>query len=749
MNYDFKTLNDKEFEAFAVDIIGNLLGCRIERFKAGRDQGVDGRYYADDSSEVILQCKHWANTPVAQLISKLETIEKPKLNKLKPKRYLLVVSNSLSRADKEKILKVLSPYILRQDDIFGAEDLNDLLGRAKEVESRHYKLWLHSSNVLSLILHHGILGRSEYTLEEIQDEAKKYAVTEHHRSALKQLEALRAIIITGEPGIGKTTLASHLCIHYIAQGYQFISIADDIKQAEDVFDKEVKQIFYFDDFLGRNYLEALSGHEGKKITDFVRRIARDPTKRFVLTSRSTILNQGKLLIDLFAHRNLERNEYELRIASLKNVDRAHILFNHVWHSSLELSYVEEIYSGKRYRQIVKHRNFNPRLVSYITDATRLNNIGADAYWDFITQSLVRPAAIWENPFVAQQDDFGRAIILLVVLHRQPIEEPYLSELYEEYISLPSNQGMKGRREFLTNIKTLTGSFLNRIVDRNGVKIDLFNPSIADYVLRRYADDAATLRNAFSCLRNKAGLQTLRSLYESKIIRVDGARSIILALIQKITSLDMSEASVSYLSELFTVAAKLGQGVQAFKAPLEGIANHIYLSATDADSLDDCISVIEWALDEKLLSDEQALEFLSRVVDGIYSESDIEKSYGLLARIPSDLPEFSSLEEKIESAVIGLVTESISDFVDIPEVFSEFSYGEYTAARGLIARELESRLQKIGFSPVGFDYGGLLENFDLEYQMDEYFTNDDGGEYSPSSTQEEATDEDIDDIFERS
>ncbi|MDO9599300.1 MAG: restriction endonuclease [Azoarcus sp.] len=79
-DYDFKPLNDKEFEILCADLIGEVEGTRIERFKAGRDAGVDGRFFASEGKEVILQCKHWCNTPLRQLVSALETKEKPKLD---------------------------------------------------------------------------------------------------------------------------------------------------------------------------------------------------------------------------------------------------------------------------------------------------------------------------------------------------------------------------------------------------------------------------------------------------------------------------------------------------------------------------------------------------------------------------------------------------------------------------------------------------------------------------------------------
>ncbi|WNB75158.1 nSTAND3 domain-containing NTPase [Methylomonas koyamae] len=511
-DYDFKPLNDKEFEVLCVDILSEVHGHRFERFKAGKDAGVDGRYFTDSGKEVVLQCKHWCNTPLPQLIKALNTIEKPKLDKLHPNRYLLAVSNPLSRADKKAIYRALLPHIASESDIYGKEDLNDLLKNKSHIEQRHYKLWLHSSNILNYIFSNAILGRSQFSLDEIIRTSNRYVVTANHGFALNILEKLHVAIITGEPGVGKTTLADHLCLHYATREYEYIKIADDIREAESVINSESKQIIYFDDFLGRNYLEALKGHEGNQITQFIRRVSSNRNKRFVLTSRSTILNQGKLLIDSFEHNNLQRNEYELRIKTLTELDKAQILYNHIWHSELQEEFIEQLYLRKRYREIIAHKNFNPRLISYITDATRLEACSPNNYWDYINRSLTNPAQVWENPFIAQQDDFGRAIILLVALNGQALSENSLAKAYHRFLILPENQNLHGRREFQSNIRLLTGSFLNRLVSSDGSSmIDLFNPSIGDYVLKRYAGDVVTVRLAIQSLRSVRSTITLSRL----------------------------------------------------------------------------------------------------------------------------------------------------------------------------------------------------------------------------------------------
>jgi hypothetical protein len=179
------------------------LGARVERFKTGRDGGVDGRFFSIDGSEVIIQCKHWSKSGLSALIRSIENAEAEKVRKLNPKRYIFVTSLELSRANKIKIKNLLSPYLLTESDVFGNEDLNDILSKNIDVERKHYKLWISSTNVLTTIMNSSILGRSRYKLEEIVEESRRYVVTQNHMQAMEKLEKLHSVIITGSPGVGK------------------------------------------------------------------------------------------------------------------------------------------------------------------------------------------------------------------------------------------------------------------------------------------------------------------------------------------------------------------------------------------------------------------------------------------------------------------------------------------------------------------------------------------------------------------
>lgn len=463
-DYDFSRLNDKEFEVLCIDLIGAMKGVRFERFKPGRDAGVDGRYFTPDKGEWILQCKHWASTPYSRLVAHIRDSEALKVAKLKPERYFLVLSHPLSRANKSEILSLLAHHTSSPVEVFGREDLNDFLPKHPEVERRHFKLWISSTNVLAILLNNAIKGRSDFMMEDIIEKSKIYVTTPNFQQALETLEKLGVVIITGQAGIGKTTLAEQIILHFISDEFDLVCISQDISEAEQAYNLERSQLFYFDDFLGRNYLQALTGHEGSQIVNFIKRVGRDKSKKkFILTSRSTILNQGRILNDVFDNNNIKRNELEIKLNSLSNLDKAQILYNHIWHSNLPPDHVEQFYPDRRYRRIIEHNNFNPRIISFITDPQRVVDLPISEYWRHVTESLDNPARIWEHPFESQLDDFGRIIVLLVALNGLSLTEEDLAAAYARAISMSLLSHMKGNRDFHVSIRHLTNSMLNRVL----------------------------------------------------------------------------------------------------------------------------------------------------------------------------------------------------------------------------------------------------------------------------------------------
>ena len=729
--YDFSRLNDKEFEVFCTDLLSAREGFRFERFKPGRDGGVDGRYFKSEGDEWILQCKHWISTPLEKLVKYIEDTESLKVKKISPSRYILAVSHKLSLKDKENLIQKLSPFVLSPNDILGREDLNDILAKNPDVEKRHYKLWIASSNILEYILNKPIHDRSQFELSEILEASKIYVTTSNHNQAIEKLESTSVVIITGPAGIGKTTLAGQLILQYVADGFELSVISDDIKEAEGVFDPQSKQIFYFDDFLGRNYLEALSGHEGAKIVNFIRRIVKNPKKRFILTSRTTILNQGKILNDVFYNANINRNEFEITLASLDKMDKARILYNHIWHSELNGEYIEQLYSYKRYRTIIEHRNFNPRLIRFITDAQRLENVPPGSYWSQTAGLLNDPSQIWDHPFQAQLDDCGRAMVLLVAMSGRLISEAELSEAFARYLASPGAASLTGKKDFLLNLRHLSGSMLTRFLVGDGhTLVRLFNPSLGDFVLNRYANNAPALRQCFGSLKTLPSLKTLKDMLESKIIKKSVAAEVVNHLFASVIDIDFLCSDPEYVAQLCILRSELGTPFDSLDVNLRRAINFI---AEEECSMPFLASarVLLWALKNGSIGSSAVEAFLNMALanepnhDDLIIISQIVKCF--------DIDEYESIYNTLDEAISAHLIALVEDEFPDSEVFHDSS--SQHEARRKFSDLMDEKAVELGANDSGNVAYSVIDQVDIDKYHEKYFYETESqSEYRPYKEQ---------------
>ncbi|RII76604.1 nSTAND3 domain-containing NTPase [Pseudomonas monteilii] len=737
-DYDFSRLNDKEFEVLCTDLIGADLTAHFERFKPGRDGGVDGRYFSPGGGQWILQAKHWPGTPFSKLVSHLRSSEAPKVAALEPERYFLAVSHSLSPSAKDELIQALGASC--PVSVYGKQDLNDLLAFHPAIERRHFKLWLSSSNVLLGLLNNAIDGRSNALMRGIVDKSKVFARTRNFDWAIERLNQLGTVIITGQPGIGKTTLAEQLILSYVGSGYELVCISQHIQEAEQAYMPDKQQLFYFDDFLGRNYLEALSGYTGSQIVHFIKRVAHDRAdKKFVLTSRSMILNQGRTLDDVFDHNKIDRNEMEIRVESLAPLDKARILYNHIWHSGLAPDYVESLYMNKRYHEIIRHPNFNPRIIEFITDPQRLSAIPAETYWKYIQLLLDNPSKIWEHPFDAQLDDFGRFLVLLVAFNGNRITEKNLLAAYTSGLRMPEHSNFYGKREFSVAVKHLSNSLLIRSVHGSRIFYKLFNPSLVDFLIHRYTRNFSTLEPVFRCLRSRNSLKMILDLAKSDLIDFFVVRDIFLKLYEHEAQLGFKGSDPEYLA---TLHIHLGNSSDASKIDrLRAICDVILGNPIPRASLNGWECVVD-AIDCEIISADSALDLALQAIQYGVNGSELPALGNLVATL--EINGVKEITEPFTNFAHEFISNSLDEMFDESDIF--IGGDDLSAAEKRLKEKIHDKFTSWQAEPTSAMVDELVDAYDVRVRMLGYFYVNEVSFTPPQAEQNRLEAMDIDDLF---
>jgi hypothetical protein len=341
MPYDFMALSPLDFENLVADLLSKQDGVRYESFKAGKDSGIDLRYSisTEKTGSIIVQCKRYSPQNLSQLISSINK-EKSNLAVLNPSRYILATTVRLSPRNKQTIIETMSPWIQSHNDIYGSDDLNHLLRIYPEVETAHFKLWISSTNVLEKIFRAHIFSQTTATIEDIQKNTIKFVVHEGLNKALELLESQHHVLIAGNPGIGKTTLARMLMCHYIKEEFEPIWLTRDIDDAwasiSSIIGRDRKFILVYDDFLGRLRFDSEKFHknEDSSLFNLIDYANAHSNIRIIFTTREYILEDAKRLHGVFHERANNIIKYTLSLENYTRKEKAQILFNHLYFSVL-------------------------------------------------------------------------------------------------------------------------------------------------------------------------------------------------------------------------------------------------------------------------------------------------------------------------------------------------------------------------------------------------------------------------------
>jgi Restriction endonuclease len=489
-------LSDIEFERLITDLLRAETGDAYERFGVGPDGGIDLRFVDVPAGTIeIVQCKHYIRSSFSQLESAARK-EPPKLEAQTPgpTGYRFVTSQSLTVGQKDRLIEALGGWIEDPGRIWSAETIDDLLDAHQDVERRHVKLWLSSSTQLEQLLNAGTLNRSNDLIERIVQTLPRYVQTARFDDAEEVLREQGVCLIAGEPGIGKTTLAQMLLLECARQGFEALYISEDVSEGWDVL-ADRRQAFYYDDFLGRIGLAGMGKNEDQRLVDLIARAHRNPRRtRVILTTREYILRSAVQLYETFERAELAHERFLLALKDYSRYERGLVLYNHLYHSqAMKSQWLRQLVESEAYVEIVDHKNYNPRLIEFITGHAKpreLEHVGED-WVGFALAALDHPEEIWRRAFVRELDDLQRAMLLCMVSIGGSME---VREFRGAVLSYCDAAGVAfDDLAFGQSLKVLELTFFRFDHEGEQPTVDVANPSVSDFILNVLSEDVTQVR----------------------------------------------------------------------------------------------------------------------------------------------------------------------------------------------------------------------------------------------------------------
>lgn len=480
LDYDFKILQPSEFECFSRDLLQAREGIFIESFADGRDKGIDLRFAYSKNKTCIVQCKRYKEWK--ELKGKLKE-EVEKVKRLSPQRYILTTSVDLTVKQKDEVLAMFNPFILSGMDVLGKKDLNNLLEKNPEIEKNYHKLWLASTNVLNTIINRATLNWSSFELEKIEKDIRLYVENESLNKALDVLKENHYVVISGIPGIGKTTLARMLVYTMLARGYEEFVYVDDMDTAAKMFSKEKRQIFFFDDFLGANSFVPQSVSFENKLITFIEKVKKSNNKLFILSTREYVLSEAKAYYEKLSMSNIDIAKCTIELEYYTKTIRAKILYNHLAEANIPLEYINVFIDKRGYMTIINHQNFNPRVIESIIKEHIWETIDSNDFANKVKEFFDNPISVWQYAFEKLDVETRYTLLVLGTMggHVRLVD---FQDGYRQFCTLTSQEvGLKyDDVKWRQSLKVLMNCFL-KIDNRNGSKLaTMYNPSIADFIV---------------------------------------------------------------------------------------------------------------------------------------------------------------------------------------------------------------------------------------------------------------------------
>lgn len=455
---------------------------------------------------------------------------------------------------------------------------------------------------------------------------------------------------------------------------------------------------------------------------------------------------------------IDQDEFVIKVDDLSELEKAKILYNHIWHSKLDESYIDELYKEKRYIDITKHKNFNPRLIEFITDIDRLEGVSHEEYWEFIKHKLDNPVEIWNQTFDHGSDDYMRNLVILTVFNGNKIEE---NELLHAYSSM--NQRMRlqnyshASKDFSSVIKSVVKYFLNRTKTyKNTIEYSLFNPSIADFIINRYGNDEQKLIQVFLSLQTLESLKVVSDLHWNKKISDKLFQKIIIKLYEELKVDDLQSTNANdFAIRLFCLLEVTKFEREYDESKKIRYFKRVVFEPVSFTQVDDFLFVLTRMLNHEAISLDN-FRFLIPIIEGI---DDNVHQINLIIEF---LKDFRIDDEDVISSLNGLVHQhlvyaldgAMAD-IDIDEIDFDHDYegnmylsSDIEALKNDIFTGLINEIDE--FEKITIDECSIKNEIDTssveENLVNAYFKG--LGEDENYVRQEADYANDIDDLFER-
>ena len=135
---------------------------------------------------------------------------------------------------------------------------------------------------------------------------------------------------------------------------------------------------------------------------------------------------------------------------------------------------------ERYVYFVRHPNYNPRIVEYVTKPRVYKSVPADKYFDYIKKKFDKPEDVWKDEYRNRLNEEDRVLLnTLYSVTDNTIGQEVLEKAYHGRTSAEAFPTTMNAYE--ESCSRLTNSLLKNVMERGRIGIGAINPSVNDFL----------------------------------------------------------------------------------------------------------------------------------------------------------------------------------------------------------------------------------------------------------------------------
>jgi energy-coupling factor transporter ATP-binding protein EcfA2 len=458
--FELRNLGWNSFQQLCLTIAREVLGQTVESFLDSNDGGRDGAFTGtwkptgqeNQHGQFVIQCKFTSRLNHVICPSDLKD-EANKAKRLVEKgycdSYILMTNAGLSGTKAEDIECLFRNAGVKYFNVFGASWIDQQIRENKNLRMLVPRVY--GLGDLSQILDERAYAQAHAILESLREDLAKVVVTDAYRKAITSLDKYGFVLLTGEPAVGKTTIASMLAMAAIDNWNASILKLDDPKNTIEHWNpSETTQFFWIDDAFGVSQYEIHLVHSWNHILPQMNSMLRKGAK-IVMTSRDYIYHRARKDLKESAFPLLQERQVVIDVHDLSTDEKRQILYNHLKLGGQPNSFRAQI---KPYLEMVAlHNRFIPETARRLSNPFFTKNLNLNK---FNLDNFVEKREVLLKEILQGLDQNSKAALGLVFMRNDHLESPIGLQLSEEHAikRLGSNLG-----DCLTALEALDGSLV--------------------------------------------------------------------------------------------------------------------------------------------------------------------------------------------------------------------------------------------------------------------------------------------------